>query len=144
MPPAPGPPENSGPCGRVSEKCWCAPDPTLPAKGAGDRLMRSPWRRAARPMMIRVSTNWSAAATGGSGDKRDLELVGPVLGVELLDPHAGGTGRCDHIADERLVLEHAGEAVLRPQCRRQPATARIDEDELDFMADRRLEAGFTE
>ena len=49
----------------VSEKCWCAPDPTLPANGAGDRLTRSPWRRAARPMMSRVSTSWSAAATGG-------------------------------------------------------------------------------
>ncbi len=42
MPAWPVPSENSGPSGAISEKCWCAPDPTLPANGAGDRLTRSP------------------------------------------------------------------------------------------------------
>ena len=68
MPAAPGPPENSGVAPRFIEKCWWEPDPTLPANGTGDRLTRSPYRRAARPMMIRISTSASAAATGGCGD----------------------------------------------------------------------------
>ncbi|CNJ07357.1 Uncharacterised protein [Mycobacterium tuberculosis] len=68
MPTAPVPPEKSGPSAELSEKCWCAPDPTLPAKGAGDRLTRSPCRRATRLMMSRVNASWSAAATGASGD----------------------------------------------------------------------------
>ena len=42
IPPGPSPPENSGVSPRVNEKCWCAPDPTLPANGTGDRLTRSP------------------------------------------------------------------------------------------------------
>ena len=65
IPPAPAPPENSGLVALVSEKCWWEPDPTLPANGTGDRLTRMPYRRATRPTMMRISTSWSAAATGG-------------------------------------------------------------------------------
>ena len=76
--------------------------------------------------------------------QRDLELVGPVLGMELLDPDTGRRCRGVDVADEGLVLEHTGKAVLRPQRRRQPATVGIDQQELDFMADHRLDAGFGE
>ena len=64
--------------------------------------------------------------------------------MELFDADTGRGGRGDDIADEGLVLEHAGQAVLRPQRRRQLLTVRVDQQELDFVADRRLDAGFGE
>ena len=42
IPRAPDPPANSGTSALVSEKCWCAPEPTAPANGTGDRLTRIP------------------------------------------------------------------------------------------------------
>ena len=98
----------------VSEKCWWAPDPTLPAKGTGDKLMRSPWRRAARPMMSRVKGQLIGGGHRCQRRQRDLELVGPVLGMELLDPDTGRGGRGVDIANEGLVFEHAGKAILGP------------------------------
>ena len=64
--------------------------------------------------------------------------------MELLDPDVGGRGRCDDIADECLVFEYTGQPVLRPQRRRQSGPAGIDENEFDFMADHRFDAGLLE
>ncbi len=64
--------------------------------------------------------------------------------MELLDPDTGRRGRGVDVANERLVLEHSHEAVLRPQRGRQPATVRADQKKLDFVADRGLEARFRE
>ena len=57
IPWAPDPPPKMGLPERVSEKCWCAPDPTLPANGTGERLQRIPCLRAMRPMMMRMITS---------------------------------------------------------------------------------------
>lgn len=68
IPAAPEPPENSGTSPRFIEKCWWEPDPTLPAKGTGE-TDPEPVLPGDPPMMMRVSTSASAAATGGCGDK---------------------------------------------------------------------------
>ena len=57
-------PENTGRPSRRSEKCWCAPQPTLPANGTGDRVSRKPCARATRLRRILARINSSAAATG--------------------------------------------------------------------------------
>src|SRR6476646_7341550 len=55
IPRAPVPPENNGAPPFVNEKCWCAPEPTLPANGTGDRLTRIPYRLATLPTIILIN-----------------------------------------------------------------------------------------
>ena len=61
--------------------------------------------------------------------------------MELFDRHTRRGRRLDHVTDEPLVLEHACQPVLRPQFGGQSAAVGPDENELDFVADERLEAG---
>ncbi|CKR03045.1 Uncharacterised protein [Mycobacterium tuberculosis] len=63
--------------------------------------------------------------------------------MELLDSDACCRCRGVDIADERLVLEHPGDTVLRPQRRRQPLAVRVDQEEFDFVADYRVDAGIS-
>jgi len=82
----------------------------------------------------------------GCGDRRlwcqgNLELIGSVLGVELLDRDTGHRRCCDYIAHESLMFEYTGQAVLRPQRRRQSVAVRVDKEELDFVPDHRLDSG---
>ncbi|COV62236.1 Uncharacterised protein [Mycobacterium tuberculosis] len=70
-------------------------------------------------------------------------MVGTVFGMELLDSDACCRCRGVDIADERLVLEHPGDTVLRPQRRRQPLAVRVDQEEFDFVADYRVDAGIS-
>ena len=66
-------------------------------------------------MMMRISTSWSAAATGDCGDSEISNWLAPYSGMELFDRDAGTGRRVDDVADEPLELEHPGQAVLRPQ-----------------------------
>ena len=61
--------------------------------------------------------------------------------MELFDRHSGSGRGLDDVADESLVLEHTGQAVLRPQMRGQPRAVGPDQHELHLVADQRLEAG---
>src|ERR1700730_7005032 len=71
-------------------------------------------------------------------------MVGSVLGVELLDDDTGHGRCCGYVANESLVFEHTGQAVLRPQRRRQSTAIRIDKQEFDLVTDQRLDTGFGE
>ena len=62
--------------------------------------------------------------------------------ANLLDADAGRRRGGVEVTNERLVLEHADEAVLRPQRFGQPATLWVDEEKFDFVADGRRDAGF--
>ncbi len=61
--------------------------------------------------------------------------------MELFDADAGRGGRFGDVTDEALVFEDAGQTVLCPQVSGQPVTVGIDEQELDLVADQRLQAG---
>ena len=72
---------------------------------------------------------------GGRRRQRYLELVDAILGVKLLDGHPGSRHRGHHVADERLVLKQPGEPVRRPQLSWQPVPRRVDQQELDLVAE---------
>ena len=81
----------------------------------------------------------------GGGDRglrsqRYLELVHPVLGMELFDGNTRTRRGVGDIANETLVLEHACQPVLRPQVGGQPAAVGSDEHELHLVADQRVDA----
>ncbi len=83
----------------------------------------------------------------GCGDRKlggqgDLELVAAVLRVQLLYAHTGGGGGGGDVADETLVLEDAGQAVLRPQRGGKLAAVGGDEHELDLVSDQCAQPGF--
>ena len=74
------------------------------------------------------------------GRQGDLELIDAVLGVELFDLQSGSRGGLGDLANEVLVLEDSGQAVLRPQFARQSRPVGGDEEELDLVSDHRGQA----
>ena len=61
--------------------------------------------------------------------------------MELFNSDSGCGHRRHRVPNEVLVFENTGKPVLGPEFARQPVPGRIDEYELDFVADLRAQTG---